>query len=81
MSINLAAIKHRTERGSAGSIVQSHLLGNVDPALPRSVLCLYGLLRDFDAIAGLQFGVLHGSRLDLLDREGNRHETAIRTFA
>ena len=32
--------KHRTERGSAGSTTTSTPENGVDPALPRSVLCL-----------------------------------------
>jgi hypothetical protein len=31
---------HRTERGSAGSNSTKNVLVNVDPALPRSVLCI-----------------------------------------
>jgi len=31
---------HRTERGSAGSNVIEVVIGEVDPALPRSVLCV-----------------------------------------
>ncbi|HEX6719792.1 MAG TPA: sigma-70 family RNA polymerase sigma factor [Pyrinomonadaceae bacterium] len=32
-------VEHRTERGSAGSVCQRGPLNEVDPALPRSVLC------------------------------------------
>ena len=32
--------RHRTERGSAASISSTSLFAEVDPALPRSVLCL-----------------------------------------
>jgi len=35
--------RHRTERGSAGSnLVYRRVLIMIDPALPRSVLCLFG---------------------------------------
>jgi len=36
--------KHRTERGSVGSISKNTPVAKVDPALPRSVLCLLVLL-------------------------------------
>ena len=35
--------RHRTERGSAGSTSQIINVDRVDPALPRSVLCLLGI--------------------------------------
>ena len=37
--------KHRTERGSAGSNTTNTLENGVDPALPRSVLCLLNTVR------------------------------------
>jgi hypothetical protein len=35
--------RHGTERGSAGSTSQIITVDTVDPALPRSVLCLPGI--------------------------------------
>ena len=35
-------VKHRTERGSAGSTASTDVSVDFDPALPRSVLCLFG---------------------------------------
>jgi hypothetical protein len=35
--------RHSSERGSAGSTVLSGVTVEIDPALPRSVLCLLGI--------------------------------------
>ena len=49
--------------------------------LPRgSQIPLLGLLGDFDAIAGLQFGILLGGRLDLRDCVVVRDEAALGAF-
>src|SRR4051794_9848779 len=37
-------VLNRTERGSAGSTALTVMIGGVDPALPRSVLCMLSTL-------------------------------------
>lgn len=78
MSINLAAIKHKDEEELA---TKRHEKNKRFFPIFCAFCAFCGSLGDFDAVAGLEFGILHGSRFDLLDREANRHETAIRAFA
>jgi hypothetical protein len=64
-----ATTMHRTERGSAGSVSGKGVVDEIDPALPRSVLCM-GRLWNSICLNYLSTTVLYKYRTECVDYYG-----------